>query len=148
MNKKVLITIFTAGCICASGCTYEKNKKDRSKADDMFQRICKLTKDYTEKLESAEDSAVWATTCIDFEDKLDKISFSYPPDTDLLLTEGQNDTIHSLMQDYVKTRDSRIHEIMHPKIELDSLSGYDSLVEFEPSHGPTVPTDASHNHGN
>lgn len=100
---------------------------DRSNASEMFERICKLAKDYTDKVEEAQDSAAWAMACIDFEDKLDKISFSYPPDTDLLLTEGQNDTIHSLMQEYVKSRDGRIHEILHPIVQMDSLADTDSL---------------------
>ncbi|MDE7345297.1 MAG: hypothetical protein K2N48_00975 [Muribaculaceae bacterium] len=135
MNIRLLYAILAAGFICLSGCTQEKKSKDRGNATDMFERICKLTKEYTEKVEQAEDSASWAAACIDFEDRLDKISFSYPPDTDLLLTEGQNDTIHDLMQEYVKSRDGRIHEILRPVVELDSLTVTDSVpVEIPESH--------------
>ncbi len=117
--------------ICGFGCTQEKKLKDRSEATDMFNRICKLTKEYTEKLTDAPDSSSWATACSEYEDKLDKISFSYPPDTDLLLTEGQNDTIHSLMLEYIKARDGRIHDILHPKVEVDSIVSVDSGIAIE-----------------
>lgn len=126
MKKSVVMAATGALLLCFSACSREKSTKDRSQADEMFARICRLTKEYTERLDAAPDSADWASMCSEFEEKLDKISFSYPPDTDLLLTEGQNDTIHSLIQDYVKVRESRIHEILHPFVEEDSLSISDS----------------------
>lgn len=126
MIKNVVMAVAGAFLLCLSACSREKSAKDRSQADEMFSRICSLTKEYSERLEAAPDSADWASMCSEFEEKLDKISFSYPPDTDLLLTEGQNDTIHSLMQDYVKVRESRIHEILHPVVLLYSLSISDS----------------------
>lgn len=118
---KHLYLVAILSFICVLGCTTEKKSMDRSEATDMFNRICSLTKEYTEKFSEVPDSSGWATICNEFEDKLDKISFSYPPDTDLLLTEGQNDTIHALMLDYIRMRDDRIHEILYPVIELDTL---------------------------
>lgn len=120
-----------AALIAGAGCTQEKNKTDRSQADDMFSRICKLTEEYTDKLEEAPDSADWAAVCTEFEEKLDKISFSYPPDTDLLLTEGQNDTIHFLLQEYVKARSERIYGILHPEPAIDSLGDSSAIHEQE-----------------
>lgn len=144
MRNTFIIAFLTM--ICAFGCTTEKKNKDRREASDMFNRICKLTKEYTEKLTNAQDSSAWASLCTEFEDKLDKVSFSYSPDTDLLLTEGQNDTIHSLMLEYIKTRNERIHEILHPIAELDSLS-VDSALE--PLTAAEInQSSASHNHGN
>ena len=128
MKTRLMIAVISLVCICGFGCTKEKKYKDRSDANDMFGRICKLTKDYTVKLTESQDSSTWATTCIEFEDKLEKINFSYPPDTDLLLTEGQNDTIHALMLEYITARDEKIHSILHPIIEIDSIVDSDSLV--------------------
>ena len=123
------MAVVAAGCLCVLGCSQEKNGKDRSQASDMFEKICKLTEEYTARLEVSPDSADWAQLCAEFEEKLDKISFSYPPDTDLLLTEGQNDTIHHLLQEYVKVRGERIEGILHPPVELDSLADADSIRE-------------------
>ena len=118
-------------CVGVFGCAREKNRKDRSEAVDMYERICRLTEEYTEKLKSAPDSADWVVICTEFEERLDKISFSYPPDTDLLLTEGQNDTIHALLRELVKVRENRIHGILHPQTELDSIVCVDSLAPAE-----------------
>lgn len=138
MRNLVFIALVVVAVFGTSGCTKEKQKQDRSDATQMYERICKLTKEYTDRLEAAPDSADWAAVCSEFEDKLDKISFSYPPDTDLLLTEGQNDTIHNLMQEYVKIREDRIHGILHPVLELDSLSTNDSLALEETSMSTTA----------
>ncbi|MDE5871007.1 MAG: hypothetical protein K2H22_03535 [Muribaculaceae bacterium] len=149
MNVRILIAAMAAGCLCSFGCTQERDRKDRAQATEMFHRICRLTEDYIERLETAQDSASWATACIEYEDKLEKISFSYPPDTDLLLTEGQNDTIHSLMQEYVGARERRIHGILHPVVEVDSLAASDSAVQQESLQETTASRqDASRSHGN
>lgn len=126
-----IFAISLLALLCASGCTHEKKHVDRSEAIDMFNRICKLTKAYTLKLSEASDSISWASACTEYEEKLDKISFCYPPDTDLLLTEGQNDTIHALMLEYIKARDGKIHDILYPKVEVDSLLVADSVMEIE-----------------
>lgn len=117
----------------AAGCSNDGAKKDRGEATDMFERICRLTEEYTDKLESAPDSADWAALCSEFEEKLDKVNFSYPPDTDLLMTEGQNDTIFTLMQEYAKIRDQRIHGLLHPEPLTDTLAVSDSLAAVEES---------------
>ncbi len=128
--KNTFIILASLSLIWLGGCAKENKNKDRSEATDMFKRICSLTKEYTEKLNNAPDSASWADCCQEYEHQLDKISFSYPPDTDLLLTEGQNDTIHSLMLDYVKTRDERIHSILYPVVINDTIA--DSSASVDP----------------
>lgn len=89
----------------------------------MFRHITALTKSYISKVEAAQDSAAWAAVCLEFEDSLDKVNFRYPADTDLLLSEGQNDTIGNLMQAYVKARDGRLKTLMTPApLPEDSLA--------------------------
>lgn len=142
-----ILIICLLSLLCSYGCTQEKKHKDRSEATDMFNRICKLTEEYTGKLSAVSDSSSWANACTEYEDKLDKISFSYPPDTDLLLTEGQNDTIHSLMLEYIKARDKKIQDLLHPEVELDSLVITDSAMMLERESGVNG-EDASRNPGN
>ncbi|MDE7350845.1 MAG: hypothetical protein K2N25_07245 [Muribaculaceae bacterium] len=133
MRNRISIVLITALlCVCVAGCSKENKKKDRSKATQMYERICRLTEEYTDRLENAPDSADWASVCTEFEEKLDKITFSYPPDTDLLLTEGQNDTINILLQEYVKMRERRIHGLLNREVETDSLEVSDTLVIENP----------------
>ena len=141
-------------CFCVCACKEEKKSRDRTDADDLFKRICKLTKEYTDKLNDVPDSSLWVATCSEFEEKLEKISFSYPPDTDLLLTEGQNDTIHALLVEYTKVRDTKIHDILHPYVDIDSIVDVDSAVVLSlpemsnPKVSAVNPSNASRNPGN
>lgn len=150
--RKTCIGMFLLVMTILASCSSEKQKKDRRGADDMFGKISALVSDYTLKVSEAKDSASWAEACSEFEDKLDKINFSYPPDTDILLTEGQNDTIQSLIKEYVKARNLRIHELLHPIIETDTIA--DSLAIDDGSISETSPqpsvsqAGASHSHGN
>ena len=114
-------------CIVLSACVAENKKKDRSSAHDLFNHTVALVEEYTEKLSSVSDSLAWIRTCDEFEERLEKLNFSYPPDTDLLLTEGQNDTIQEMLLEYVRLRDERIHSILHPVVVSDSVS-MDSVV--------------------
>ena len=143
---KVSYEAWILAAVMLAGCSQEKQKKDRSDADDMFRSISALVENYTGKVASAPDSASWAQVCIEFEDSLDRISFSYPPDTDMLLTEGQNDTVFALMQEYSKTREDRIGELLHPVIESDSIA--DSLAVEEGMLSEISQADASRSPGN
>lgn len=114
-----------------AACRKESKVKDRGAAHDMFEHIVGLTESYITKVNAAKDSAAWAAVCTEFEDSLDRVVFTYPADTDLLLSEGQNDTIVSLMQTYVKTRDRRIRSILHPVEPADTTD----TVTKTPSYG-------------
>ncbi len=149
MRKIWVAAAIAAVGMSATNCSKETKHKDRSNAKDMYERICELTKEYTEKVADSPDSASWAAICVEFEDKLDKVNFNYPPDTDLLLTEGQNDTIYSLMTAYLEARDGRIHRILHPVIETDTLSVSDSVMSLEAEAEREISqADASRSRGN
>ncbi|MDE6510765.1 MAG: hypothetical protein K2L00_01540 [Muribaculaceae bacterium] len=135
MKSKVLTVILVAVCLMSTGCKRESEDRDRTQAEEMYARICELTKEYTAKLQTAPDTTDWAATCNEFEEKLDKISFSYPPDTDILLTEGQNDTIYTLMQEYAKERRRRIHGLSYLEQETDSVAPVDTLATKRESIG-------------
>ncbi len=149
MRKILVAAALVAICMSAISCSKETKHKDRSNAKDMFERICKLTKEYTEKVADSPDSASWAAICAEFEDKLDKVNFNFPPDTDLLLSEGQNDTIYTLMTAYLEARDGRIHRILHPVIETDTVSVSDSVMILEAEAEREISqADASRSRGN
>lgn len=135
MKSKVLTAILVAVCLLGAGCRRESEDRDRTQAEEMYARICELTKEYTAKLQTAPDTTDWVATCNEYEEKLDKISFSYPPDTDILLTEGQNDTIYILMQEFAKERGRRIHGFRYEELETDSVAAADSIATKTVSTG-------------
>lgn len=145
MKKLIQMLLMLSVVSAISGCKQESEKKDRSSADDMFRRIISLTERFTKKVDAASDSSEWAGICREFEDSLDKISFAYPPDTDLLLTEGQNDTIQTLLQNYINMRDIRIHDLLHPVSEIDSLAADSVEIREIAAEPPSNQADASRN---
>lgn len=115
--------------IATAGCSGKKQTEERSSADSLFKAVTALTGEYTVKITEATDSAEWATIAKEYEDSLEKINFSLPADTDLELTEGQNDTIYQLTEAYIAARDARITAIMHPKAPVDSLPNEELVNE-------------------
>lgn len=121
MRRLIYIIVAAVVAMNATGCGGGKKVRDRSEAHELFEAVTSLTKSYTARVAVAPDSATWAMLCEEYEDSLDKVNFSFPPDTDLMLTEGQNDTITSLMGAYIKARDERIHSILYPVEPSDSI---------------------------
>lgn len=122
-----------AAVVAATACSGGKATKDRSGAVRMFFETASLIENHTGRVAEAPDSATWANVCLQFEDSLEKINFSYPADTDLLLSEGQNDTIARLLKAYIEARDERILTILHPSLPLDSLA-VDSTATINNMH--------------
>lgn len=121
MRRLLYVILAAVVSLVAVGCGNGKKVKDRTEAHELFDAVTTLTKSYTAKIAAAPDSAGWAMLCEEYEDSLDKVNFSFPPDTDLMLTEGQNDTITSLLATYVRVRDERIHSLLHPVEPSDSI---------------------------
>lgn len=120
-ERHTLTAIGLFGLIALSSCSGGNKGEDRSAADSLFKAVTALTESYTAKISEAPDSARWASLAKEYEDSLVKINFSLPPDTDQLLTEGQNDTIYQLTEAYIAARDARITAILHPQAPVDSV---------------------------
>lgn len=121
MRSLLCVILAAAVSLVTVGCGNGKKVKDRTEAHELFEAVTSLTKSYTARVAVATDSVTWAMLCEEYEDSLDKVNFSFPPDTDLMLTEGQNDTITSLLATYVRVRDERIHSLLHPVESPDSI---------------------------
>lgn len=122
----IMATMLAIGAI---GCSGGKQSEDHSVADSLFKAITSLTEEYTSKITTATDSAQWAAITNEYEDKLEKINFKLPADTDLMLTEGQNDTIFQLTEAYIAARDARITAILHPVAPVDSVPNEELVNE-------------------
>lgn len=123
MKSLIYFSVVLIGACVAAACASENTAKDRSEACDMFGEITSLAKSYILKVGCAPDSAAWADVCMEFEDSLDKVNFKYPADTDLSLSEGQNDTIANLLRAYMKARDERLDFLMAPPaLSQDSVA--------------------------
>lgn len=133
--------ILMVSMLMVMSCRNGDNADDRTEARELFRQLSELNRSFTSSVASAPDSAAWAKITLAYEDSLAKINFRFPPDTDLEMSQGENDTLFSLTSAYIAARDTRIHEILHPKVHMDSIAHPDSLtVEDNLSKRISVPS--------
>ncbi len=135
MRRLFYCLVCAATLACVAACNGSKEREDRTEAQRMFSKIVSLTETYTHRISVAPDSVAWVKTSMQFEDSLEKINFSFSADTDLLLSEGQNDTISRLINAYVKARNERIRVLLHPIQSSDSIVIIDDIADASHSLG-------------
>lgn len=89
-------------CPIFGGCTSQSDDSHKADAAALFDSLHRLTRRYADSIKSAPDSAAAAALFRRYETRLEKIAFSAPPETDLYMTEGQNDTLYMLQGRLVK----------------------------------------------
>lgn len=111
MKKFILLPIF---CIAILGSCKNKDSKDLNKTDDarmLFQKSTELIIDFTTKLKNAQDSAQIDSLIKTFDKTLTDLNFSFPPNTDLQLTEQENDSLFHLLSIYKSERDLKLNPV-------------------------------------
>lgn len=135
MKRKTAVFLLGILLAAAAGCNKEKRIKDRSAGDELFRRTVALVERFMVRMENTPDSASVSMLALQFEDSLERLNFSYPPDTDLLLTEGQNDTIHQSLKRLMEIRDERLSTLLRQRLPADTIPS-DSVTLEDASHSP------------
>lgn len=111
----------------------EENEKDK-RADEMFHSLVYILKNYTDSVKQAPDSASLARLSENFEAEHRGVNMAYSIETDMSLSQGQNDTLTLLTETYVKERNKRMAFLKCPSdtaqnqsLSPDSLSGKSPL---------------------
>lgn len=76
---------------------------------------------YTDSITHAKDSASLLALMQRYDDSLTKLNYEYPANSDILIDEGENDTIKMLSMRIVHLRDSLLLR-MSGKVANDSIS--------------------------
>lgn len=77
-----------------AACSNSEQAERPDDSDRLYKETLLLVKSYNDSISAANDSASAMRAFDAFNAKLDSVNFSVAPDTDLLLTEGENDTIY------------------------------------------------------
>ncbi|MBD5289094.1 MAG: hypothetical protein HDS26_00220 [Bacteroides sp.] len=110
-NVFIYFVAFTLlGCYM-SGCRNESEKNRTGEARALFEASAAMIRSYTDSLRVAKDSASVQELTDHFENAIAKLNFSYPPDTDVALSEYENDTLAMLIDRYLEARQSRLKEL-------------------------------------
>lgn len=108
-----------------SSCIKEKVNFAHQESLKLYEKMCNLTQSYIDSIEAAKDSTQINSLIDRYEASVDKLNYEVTPDTDYLLTEGQNDTILLLMLRLSDIRDERLHSFRNGgsqnSAETDSL---------------------------
>lgn len=119
------------------GCARKPNKNSHIHAAQLFEKSLVLLRAYTDSLSIAKDSAHVESLARAYESKINAINFEFPPETDLRLTQEENDSLIKLTDRLVATRRDRLKYFASPKndsIPLSHTSNAKDSIAPPPSH--------------
>lgn len=89
--------LFVSAQLAMVACRSKPVVDTRDESERLFRASMTLASAYTDSITAATDSAGAQELYRRFSAKMDSLNFSVPADTDLLLTEGENDTLVNLI---------------------------------------------------
>ena len=109
------------------GCHGQQEIRDNSDINKLFNGMCRITSSYMDSMNNAKDSALLIGLMERYEASITELNFSVVADTDLHLSEGQNDTIYQMLDSIRRLFDIRMDSFLHGKNRVDSIP-IDSLA--------------------
>ena len=105
MQKKIFLIIVGLSIV---GCQKSNNNSTtRDNANDMYDKLHSHIISYTDSLKILSDSLSIEQAINNYETKLTDIIFSYPPNTDIVMTTGQQDTLWQLTDKFIKLKKAK-----------------------------------------
>lgn len=122
MNKTVISGCWAA-CLSLllNSCGSAENQEKPDTSDLLFLKSVALIKQYTDSINNCSDSLSLQYLIRNFDNKITALNFEFPPDTDLGMSEEENDSLITLfkqMKSLVNRRDS----VIMNRIPVDSLT--------------------------
>lgn len=99
------------GLLSISGCSRQDKDEDREVAAEMFADSHNLITYYTDSLKNAKDSMTLERIESGLTEELVKVNFKYPADTDVILTEEENDSIFKMLSRFKKLYNEKLVEL-------------------------------------
>lgn len=117
LSALMLMAVFTG----ISSCGGNNVNKSNDIAHQLFVKSTRTIEVYIDSIKNATDSAAFKRIVDNFNKKITVLNYEFPPDTDLLLNEEENDSL------------IRMHKRLVKAIERK-----DSILNI--SHADTIPT--------
>lgn len=109
MNRyKILILSLVIGFI---SCQKKEDVRRTDEASVLFEKSAELIISYTQKINTAPDSAAVDSLYKTYEKHITDINFSVPPQTDLYLSEQENDSLYTLLQNLNASKSTRLSQL-------------------------------------
>ena len=122
--KQSFLACLTSMLLIVGGCSNPKTIDNKSESDKMFIELKELLLLYSDSLKNASDSASITNIVDRYESELTKTIYKYPAESDLQLTQGQQDTIASLTDNFVAIKRLKYSNLLHgnDSIATDSIT--------------------------
>lgn len=119
-KNTAIISSLLVLCLLAS-CRKEERETDRESGEHLFELSERLIKTYADSLEIAPDTTALLRMEKSLTDKMAKVNFQFPPNTDLTLTEEENDSLAQMMKRFREKYDVRLKEMIR-RLPADTLA--------------------------
>lgn len=106
--------------LCA--CNGNKNHDNNEAARQLFLKSKHLTEEYIDSIQHAADSLAVSRMVENFNVKLTTVNYQFPPDTDLDLTEEENDSLIRMFTRFGATVEKRLKGFAPKKESPDSIA--------------------------
>ena len=123
----LLLTLFTL-----ASCRHEEDNSGKEETNKLYEGTLQLIRTYNDSLSYASDTLSVSTLFHNFNKSLEKLNFDVRPDTDLTLTEGQNDTLYMKICELRNLYDQKMKEAARTPVEEEEAEANDSLTTDEP----------------
>lgn len=102
-------------------CKKTRKEPDLKEAHELFLKTIDLYNDRIIKISHSKDSDEMNKYIIETDNMLTRLNYEFSPDTDLLLSEQENDSIYKLYLKFIETKEAKGRELEKLSIDRDSL---------------------------
>lgn len=117
--KKIYFPVIFLSTIVMVSCGKKQETEDYTEAAQLFENSATLLTDFTNQIRMSKDSLIVDSLSELLDKRLTEINFSVPPQTDLKLSEQDNDSLYVLMKNFRSAKKLRLEELS--RITVDSV---------------------------
>lgn len=110
----------TVSIFFLSSCVGKKNNSLPDESGELFKKSEQLIRLYIDSITTAKDSTGLINIISNFDSKITNLNYSFPPDTDLKMSEQENDSLIHLFRKLENAK-QRQDSIIMKKVPKDSL---------------------------
>ena len=122
MRVKVLTyAIILCVALYFMSCNNKEKKINYEEAMSLYEKSIVLYNSYIDSVSQATDSTEYFRLLNNFDEIFTKLNYEFTADTDLLLSEEENDSLISLSKRYSEIRYMKLKKLTNKNVERDSV---------------------------
>ncbi len=123
-NNIIIVIIWTLFSLLVSGCSRNEGKNLSEKSDMFYQQSLDLGRKYTDSLKVAKDTASVNGLLERYAERMEQLSYDFPADLDLELSEWQNEQLIKVSANLVRVANARFKKVKDSQ-STDSINTLD-----------------------